>query len=458
MSAGSLPLDGTVEVRVRADGYPAVGIPLMVAMLLGCTSEGPSPPPPDAGTAADAATPTDGGTLDAATPVPPSAGQLLIEELYYAGAVPAGGADHYFSDQFVELVNASGVRLDLSGVLLGEVFGVAGEINPGTAPDGFRDSHPDEVVLSTVWRIPAQVVLEPDGRLVVAHDGTNHRPFSTIDLSGADLEAYVADSGGDEDSPTVDNLELVHFTGGYDWLLTVFGPSVVVLDASVELGELEGPFGPLQTAPASAVIDAIETLMDGDSGDYRRLPAVVSTGHAWVSGTYTGESLHRRRTGDRWQDTDDSGADFEIGAPDPGLPAEHQDVTGEPWIELGTGLTSYEALADGGQLELVAGPQGGWHVEVTSRIGGFGPDGVLLVYDALDATGEPISYVTQTILRSASVIARGDAFERVGDRVVLAISNPAEVVGTEVVVRVTAALADLRASDERAVTIVDERP
>ena len=84
----------------------------------------------------------------------PLVGELLISQLYTSGAVPAGGTDHYFSDQFIELVNAAEVPLDLSGVRVADVHGAAGEINPGMSPDSFRESRPDEVVMSSVWRLP----------------------------------------------------------------------------------------------------------------------------------------------------------------------------------------------------------------------------------------------------------------------------------------------------------------
>ncbi|RLB51189.1 MAG: hypothetical protein DRJ42_17350 [Deltaproteobacteria bacterium] len=427
----------------------------LLTAALGCGTDGADL---DAGMPSDATPMPDVATADAGTPMPPLAGQLLIEELYYAGAVPAGGADHYFSDQFLELVNASDVPLDLSGIYIGEVYGVAGEINPGQAPDSFRDSHPEEVVMGSVWRVPAGVALPPGGHLVVAHDGTNHRPFSTIDLSGAELEAFVTDSGRDQDSPTVDNLEPIHFRGGIDWLITVFGPSLVVLEASAEIGEVAAPGGGFKSAPTSAVLDAIETLMDAASGDFKRLPDAVDTGHAWVSGTYSGESLHRRRDGAGYQDTDDSGADFEVGAPDPGLPIAPDGSTGEPWIELGTGINAYAPLLEGAPLELVAGLQGGWHLDLTARFGGFGPAGVLLVYEALSDAVEPINYTTEAVLRTRSVRADGDGWVRVGDRIVLDITDPTEVVGSAAIVRVTGVLGDVSVSDERTVTIVDDMP
>ncbi|MCB9676413.1 MAG: DUF4876 domain-containing protein [Alphaproteobacteria bacterium] len=252
-----------------------------------------------------------GDDPDASTVPEDPMGRLVIAELYYSGAAPAAGQDHYFSDQFVKLGNASDVPIDVGGVLLGDVYGLAGPINPGDAPDSFASDDPDHVYLENVWRIPDGVVLEPGDTLVVAHDGTNHQPVSPVDLTGADFETFVADSGGDEDYPLVPNLEEVHFTGGYDWLITVFGPSVVVLAADAELVRENTGFARLRKAPVAAVIDGIDTVMDADSGGYKRLPDAVDAGFVHVSGTYVGESVRRVRVGGTWQDTDDTTADFE---------------------------------------------------------------------------------------------------------------------------------------------------
>lgn len=389
-------------------------------------------------------------------PVPPMPGDLLIEELYYSGAPPEGGADHYFSDQFVELVNASDVPLDLSGVRMGDAYGAAGPINPGTTPDSYVADRPQVVVLSSVWRIPDGTRLDPGETLVLAHDGTNHRPFSSVDLSGAAFETFVEGSPQDDDHLTVDNLEQVVFNGGYDWLVPVFGASIAILDAETELGTQDGPLGELATIPKSAVLDGVDALMDADSGDFKRLPDSVDSGFAWVSGTYVGESLHRRRAGDSWQDTDDSGADFVVGPPDPGRPPDPDGVFGDAWIELGTGTTGFETLSDGDPVELVAGIQGGWHVDVAVQFGGFGPAGIQLLYSAVDGDGQPVSFVTPALLSEAGLLDGGEeAWVRVGDRVVLDIQSQDEVVGEEIVLRVTAELADQIWSDERRVLVVD---
>ncbi len=398
--------------------------------------------------------------LAACSPKPaiaPQPGDLLIAELYTSGAAPAGGADHYFSDQFIELVNASQDPLDLSRVMVADVYGVAGEINPGTQPDSYRDSHPDEVVMSSVWQLPDGVRLEPGESLVIAHDGGNHRPFSAVDLSDADFEAFVADSERDEDSALVDNLQEVAFNGGYDWLMTVFGPSVVVLRADTALSTEPGPFGDLPVASADAVLDGVDTVMDADSGAFKRLPDAVDSGFAWVAGPYSGESLHRVQNDGEWQDTDDSSADFHVGDPDPTRPSESGDVSGDARLELGTGTSAFEPLAEGADVELVEGAQGGWHLDVALAGWGFGPGGALVEYEAVDSGAERLSFVTRAELSESGVLVLDDGWQRVGDRVVLDIDTAADVVGSELVLRVTAELAGQTWSDERRVVVVDER-
>ena len=386
----------------------------------------------------------------------PVLGDLLISQLYTSGAEPASGTDHYFSDQFIELMNTSSDPLDLSGIRVADVFGSAGEINPGMAPDSFRDERPDEVVMSSVWRLPDATRLEPGEALVIAHDGANHRPFSDLDLSSAGFEAYVEGSGQDEDYPTVDNLESVVFNGGYDWLMTVFGPSVVVLDAASSLDEIPGPFGPFPTAPVDAVFDGIDTLMDEDSAAFKRLPDAVDAGFAWAEGPYTGTALHRRRVDGLWQDTNDSSADFEVGAPDPTRPLETDGVFGDPWVVLGGGSMTWVPPAQGADIELVAGSQGGWHLDVSVWFGGFGPGGVQLSYKAVDTAANRVSFVTQAELFEVSVVPAEEGWYRFGDRIVLDIQGTGEVVGEELILRVTAGLEEQAWSDELRVLIVDE--
>lgn len=46
---------------------------------------------------------------------------------------------------------------------------------------------------------------------------------------------------------------------------------------------------------------------------------------------------------------------------------------GEPEVEIGTGMVSFLPLSDGQALDLVAGPQGGFHFHVHARMRGMSP-------------------------------------------------------------------------------------
>lgn len=253
----------------------------------------------------------------------PALGGLVIRELYYAGS-PGVNGNHYFSDQFIALYNNGTETVFADGLCVADAHGPAGRINPGTAPTSFGGDA-EAVVVESVWQIPGtgrEFPVRPGESPVIAHDGANHQPFSALDLSDADWEAFNARSDmRDDDSPTVPNLRRVIFNGGLDWLLPVFGGSVIVFRVD-DVDALERVRVPGFTAqrvrvPVSAVIDAVDALMDGDSARYKRIPMALDRGFTHVSGTYTGESVRRAwasmvRGRTIYQDTDDSAVDFSV--------------------------------------------------------------------------------------------------------------------------------------------------
>lgn len=256
-----------------------------------------------------------GDTGDAVAPLPPQ-GNLLIEEVYYAGAVPVEGIDRYYGDQFIELVNTADAPVMIGGLIIGDTPGASGQINPGDTPLRRWVQEADTVYLMTAWQIPGapeDVLLAPGASLVIAHDAQDHAPYSPLDLSQAEYETYVELYGQDLDSPVAENLVPLWYNAGYDWLVPVFGPTIVV--ASMDAEDLEpagGDSSPVEV-PAGAVVDTMEALMDADSVDWKRLHPDIDAGFVHVSGTYTGESVRRKRDADgNLVDTDDSGADFEV--------------------------------------------------------------------------------------------------------------------------------------------------
>jgi hypothetical protein len=251
----------------------------------------------------------------------PRLGGLMIREFYFTGARGTTPDAHYFSDQFVEVTNNATEPIDIAGLYVADVDGPSGAINPGTRPTAFQ-SDPVHVYVSNVWRIPedAPRLLAPGESVVLAQDGTNHMPDSPLDLSDADWETYVERADmRDRDHPTVPNLTRAHFTGGVDWLVTVFGPALVIFFAD-DLAALERrstAIGARIRVPVTSVIDGVEALMNANSGSFKRLPPSVDRGFVYAAGTYTGQSARRRpaamlRGRTIWQDTGDTGADFEV--------------------------------------------------------------------------------------------------------------------------------------------------
>ena len=258
---------------------------------------------------------TDAGDSAELEPLPPM-GNLLIEEVYYSGAVPAAGIDRYYSDQFIEIENIADAPVMIGGLILGDAPGISGAINPGSEPESRYVNDPDFVYLTTAWRIPGEpeeVLLQPGDTIVIAQDASTHNPYSPVDLFEADYETFVSEYDNDVDNAGVTDLESLWYGSGYDWLVTVFGPTIVVLDMDADdLKKAAGKNGPVK-APVSAVVDTMEALMDADSGDFKRLHETIDSGFTHVSGTYIGESVRRLRD-DNGQliDTNDSGADFEV--------------------------------------------------------------------------------------------------------------------------------------------------
>lgn len=263
-----------------------------------------------------------------------AAGNLVIKEVYYTGSKTATGGT-YFSDQFIELYNNSSEIIYLDGLCISDVYGASGLINTNTVPTPFNTDQ-NHAYASNVWRIPGsgkQHPLNPGASIVIAQDGVNHKeatlnPNSPVDLSNADWETYnERPDNRDADAPGVPNLERVYFTGGFDWLITVFGPGIIIYKPADAAGleKVVVPGGTTQyvKVPNAIVLDAFEALKDGNSGSFRRIPTALDAGFTFATDTYTGESFRRKQasvSGGRviLQDTNHSGSDFEkLGTPTP---------------------------------------------------------------------------------------------------------------------------------------------
>jgi len=258
-------------------------------------------------------------------------GAWVIREMYYAGSQrPSGG--NYFFDQYFEIVNNSTDTLYAGGLMLANVHGVSGQINPSSQPTPFQDD-PDHVYAEAVWGIPGGPTdhpVAPGGSILIAQQGINHRsdpdgnPDSPVNLGDADFEMYVdVPDSRDLDNPAVPNMEMLHRRFGFFALVAVFGPSIVLVEGdfdSFEPVQIPGQAPsspPVIRIPVANVVDGVEALQNPQSGPFKRLPAAVDAGFISVSGTYTGESVRRKIQtviGGRtvYQDTNNSANDFEV--------------------------------------------------------------------------------------------------------------------------------------------------
>jgi len=126
-------------------------------------------------------------------------------------------------------------------------------------------------------------------------------------------------------------------------------------------------------------------------------------------------------------------------------------------VELGEGLTSYRALpAEGAEIELVFGPQGGWHFDLAARVRGGDPEGMELRYAVVNTAGMEIQIPGVVRLNARRVVPEGEGFVRVGDRAVLDVRDGNALVGASLTLTLRAvSAAGAVATDQRVVTVVD---
>ena len=127
-------------------------------------------------------------------------------------------------------------------------------------------------------------------------------------------------------------------------------------------------------------------------------------------------------------------------------------------VELGEGTSRFEMLTDGQDVELVAGVQGGFHINLTGRLFGFALDGITLDYEAVPVGGTtPISMPTELVLDESDFVPDSGGVLRAGDFLIMEVEEPSEVVGMELEVTLTATDTTGRSvSDTRQVRVVDE--
>ena len=123
------------------------------------------------------------------------------------------------------------------------------------------------------------------------------------------------------------------------------------------------------------------------------------------------------------------------------------DDAGSPSVILGLGVVDFTPANDGDDAELVAGPQGGWHVDVALQLFNVEPDGSLLTLQGFDAdSGDALSVPIARRLTRTRVRRVSDYWLRLGDQMVFNVADPLEVTGRDVRITATLEEADGRVS------------
>ncbi len=120
----------------------------------------------------------------------------------------------------------------------------------------------------------------------------------------------------------------------------------------------------------------------------------------------------------------------------------------KPWLELGTGASEFTPLRDGDAVDIVRGPQGGFHIWGALRASPeLDPQAIAVKYFVYSATGAEISVNAYRI----NLTQREDHSEWHG--LLGIVPEPAVVTGTEVLLRIEVVDSALQtAADERRVT------
>jgi len=132
-----------------------------------------------------------------------------------------------------------------------------------------------------------------------------------------------------------------------------------------------------------------------------------------------------------------------------------------PEATLGTGIDAFVPLTDGDIVDIVQGPQGGFHVFGSVRIRGLDPGNPDDLGDPSNPTSDFLVFQGDTRVdldashytQGLDPTAEAGTFEMVGRLLILDIQSPAELDGASLRIEVTVTDVDQRsASDQRTVT------
>lgn len=137
-------------------------------------------------------------------------------------------------------------------------------------------------------------------------------------------------------------------------------------------------------------------------------------------------------------------------------PCESAD-SGMACLELGVGADA-TPIADESPIDLVHGPQGGWHVEVGVRLLHIDAEGTTLIYEARREEDDTVLSTVRYGITPRRLIESGPYLVRANDLVVFEITSPDAVLDQRVTfeARIEDENGIELASDVRTLLVVDE--
>ena len=273
-------------------------------------------------------------------------GDWVIKQVYFAGSDRVNGA--LYRDQFIEFYNNSDKVHYADSLYFAETVGVVSTSNPGNTyylsasgqmdwtkslnMPASVDANNDYIYARAFLMIPGtgkQYPVQPGKSIVVAQTALNHKaPFTgvdgktvtvldpslTVDLSGADFEAYYAPLlakplASDIDNPNVPNLEVLSYFGT-DMIFDNPGRysyALIKVDGSQKPKDWPQYNYPTKSAPSSSaakyyqiplkyVIDAVEVQpLEASDRIPKKYGAALDAGFTYVpKGSYTSQSIVRK--------------------------------------------------------------------------------------------------------------------------------------------------------------------
>lgn len=277
-------------------------------------------------------------------------GNLVIKQIYYAGSDTQDGA--MFRDQFIEIYNNSNAVIYADSLYIAQLYGnTSTNVESYTLATGQFDwsqsigmsggeaANTDYVYAEYIIQIPGngqEYPIQPGESIVIAQNGINHKeplvdnngdpiaignPALTVDLSGANFEAYLGDfkeSIGEEpyqwdiQNPAVTDVSIAYWgREGYpnrnrDLLLDPSGRDSFVIFRSEGVLQYSNYPDPSEAAivegtnfymqiPNELVIDGVE-LQNYNPARSRpkMLPAAIDASAIAIDGMYNSQSVIRK--------------------------------------------------------------------------------------------------------------------------------------------------------------------